>query len=96
MNANDKSQDVSIRFTLTLEDGSPITTQIEGDRFDYSPGEEQIMPALEEALEGAKKGEKRQFVLSPQRDPQLKLDVSRLAHILGHPGETLLLEVEVL
>ena len=54
------------------------------------------MPALEEALRGAAKGEKRQFTLSPNHDPNLKLDVTRLAQLLGHPGETLILNVEIL
>jgi hypothetical protein len=89
-------KDVSIRFTLTLENGDSATGNVSGDQFDYTPGLEQIMPALEEAMQDAVKGEKRRFVLSLSDDPDLKLDVTRLARILGHPGETLLLEVEVL
>ena len=89
-------KDVSIRFTLTLENGDSATGSISGDQFDYTPGLEQIMPALEEAMSDAVKGEKRRFVLSPSDDPDLKLDVTRLARTLGHPDETLLLEVEIL
>ena len=89
-------KDVSIRFTLTLENGDSATSSISGDQFDYTPGLEQIMPALEEAMHDAVKGEKRRFILSPSDDPSLKLDVTRLARILGHPGETLVLEVEIL
>jgi len=89
-------KDVSIRFTLKLESGDSATGNVHGDQFDYTPGLEQIMPALEEAMGNAVKGEKRRFVLSPSDDPNLKLDVTRLARILGHPGETLVLEVEVL
>ena len=89
-------KDVSIRFTLKLESGNSATGNVCGDRFDYTPGLEQIMPALEKALQGAVKGEKRKFILSPSDDPNLKLDVTRLARILGHPGETLFLEVEIL
>jgi len=87
---------VSIRYTLRLEDGTLLSSDIEGDRFDFTRGRVQIMPALEEALEDAAKGEKRRFTLSPVDDPDLKIDVSRLAQVLGHPGETLILEVEVL
>lgn len=89
-------KDVSIRFTLTLENGDSATSKVRGDQFDFTPGLEQIMPALEEAMHDAVKGEKRRFVLSPSDDPDLKLDVTRLARILGHPDETLLLEVEIL
>jgi len=89
-------KDVSIRFTLTLENGDSATSKVRGDLFDYTPGLDQIMPALEEAMHDAVKGEKRRFVLSPSDDPDLKLDVTRLARILGHPGETLILEVEIL
>ena len=96
MTVANKTKDVSIRFTLTLEDGASVTSNVQGDQFDYTPGHEQIMPALEQALRGAAKGEKRQFILSPTEDPSLKLDVSRLALLLGHPGETLILRVEIL
>lgn len=96
MNLTNETDDVSIRFTLTLEDGAPVTGNVDGDQFEYTPGHHQIMPALEEALQGAKKGEKKQFILSPEKDPSLKLDVSRLALLLGHPGETLILDVEIL
>jgi hypothetical protein len=91
-----ETKDVSIRFTLTLENGESATRNVRGDQFDYTPGLEQIMPALEEALDDAVKGEKRKFTLSPTDDPNLKLDVTRLARVLGHPGETLILEVEIL
>ena len=90
------ANDVSIRFTLTLEDGQPVTSNVGGDQFDYTPGQEQILPALEDALKGAEKGETKQFVLCPENDPGLKLDVTRLAHLLGHPGEKLILNVEIL
>ena len=91
-----KTEDVSIRFTLTLESGLSATKRVTGDQFDYTPGEGKIMPALEEALKGALKGEKRQLTLSSKDDPNLLLDVTRLARVLGHPGETMILEVEVL
>jgi hypothetical protein len=96
MNAVKKIEDVSIRFTLTLENGHSATGRVTGDRFDYTPGEGKVMPALEEALKGALKGAKKQLVLSAKDDPNLLLDVTRLARVLGHPGETMILEVEIL
>lgn len=88
--------DVSIRYTLTLGDGTLVSSNVGGDRFDYTPGQEQIMPVVEEALRGINKGEKKRIVLSPTHDAGLKLDVSRLAFLLGHPGEILVLDVEIL
>jgi hypothetical protein len=38
----------------------------------------------------------RRFILSPEHDPSLKLDVTRLAQVLGHPGERLILDVEIM
>jgi hypothetical protein len=96
MKLDKKTEDVSIRFTLTLENGLSATGRVTGDRFDYSPGEGNVMPVLEEALKGALKGEKRQLVLSAKVDPNLELDITRLARVLGHPGETMILEVEIL
>ena len=91
-----KTEDVSIRFTLTLENGLSATGRVTGDRFAYTPGEGEIMSALEAALKGALKGDKRQFTLSAEDDPDLRLDRTRLARVLGHPGETMILEVEIL
>jgi len=91
-----KTEDVSIRFTLTLENGLSATGRVTGDRFPYTPGEGQVMPVLEAALKGALKGEKRQLTFSAQDDHSLQLDVTRLARILGHPGEKMILEVEIL
>lgn len=96
MSAANETNDVSIRFTLRLNDGQSATGIDSGDRFDYKPGAGQIMPAIEEALCGALTGEKRRYVISPTHDPYLKLDATRLAQVLGHPGETLILEVEIL
>ena len=87
---------VSIRYTLTLEDGTLISSSAGGDCFDYEPDQQQIMPVVEEALRGTEKGEKKRIILSPVHDPGLKLDATRLAFLLGHPGEVLVLEVEIL
>ena len=90
-----KTEDVSIRFTLTLESGLSATKLVTGAQFDYTPGVCNIMPAREEAFKGAHKGEKRPLTLSAKDDPNLLLDVTRLARVLGHRGETMILELEV-
>lgn len=88
--------EVSIRYTLSLEDGTQVGGQIGGDVFNYTPGHEQIMPVLEEAMLGVAKGGRKQIILAPEHGRSLKLDVARLAHTLGHPGETLVLDIEIL
>ena len=88
--------DVSIRYTLTLEDGTLLSSNAGGDRFDYQPDQHQIIPVIEEALQGAVTGETKQIILSPVDDPDLKLGATRLAQLLGHSGETLILTVEIL
>lgn len=96
MNVANRTGDVSVRYTLTLEDGTLVSRKAGGDQLEYTPGAEQIFPAVEEALRGATKGEEKRIILSPVLDPGLKLDVSRLALLLGHPGKTLILTVEIL
>ncbi len=96
MDTTNKSEETSIRYTLTLEDGRLVSPTAGGNRFDYEHGAGQIFVALEDALRGMTAGEKRRFILSPAEDPDLKLNVTRLALSLGHPGETLILDVEVL
>lgn len=93
--SNDQDR-VSIRYTLSLEDGTQIGGQAGGDEFSYMPGEHEIMPALEKAMHGAVRGEKRRIVLTPEKGINLDLDFDRLSHMLGHPGETLVLDVEIL
>lgn len=96
MQAAKETPNVSIRYTLTLEDGTLLSHDAGGDRLDFTHGRGQILAAVEEALQGAVQGEKREIVLSPLDDPALNLGVSRLAQTLGHPGKTLLLRIEVL
>ena len=86
----------SIRYTLTLEDGTPVSPTPGGDRLDYEHGAGQVFVALEDALSGVAKGEKRRFILSPAEDPDLQLNVTPLALSLGHPGKTLILTAEIL
>ena len=90
------NDEVSIRYTLSLEDGTKVGGSAEGDPFHYTPGREQIMPLLEEAMRGAAKGHKQRIVLAPDEDRTLELDADRLAFVLGHEGETLILEIEIL
>jgi FKBP-type peptidyl-prolyl cis-trans isomerase 2 len=91
-----EASNVSIRYSLALEDGTPVSGDVLGHLFQYTPGECEIMPVLETALEGLRKGDKREILLSPTEDPGLELDVNRLAFVLGQSGRTLVLRIEVL
>ena len=73
-----------------------LCCNLAGDQFDYTPGLEEIMPTLELAMDGLVKGEKRRIVLDPEVDPDMKLSATRLAYLLGHEGEPLILNVEML
>lgn len=90
-----ETDNVSIRYTLTLEDGTLLSSNLDGTRLDYTRGQHEVIAALEEAMLGATPGEKRRIILSPVSDTDLKLDATRLALLLGHPGETLILTVEM-
>ncbi len=96
MDMTKNRKETSIRYTLTLEDGTLVSPTAGGDRLDYEDGAGQIFKALENALRGVAKGELKRFILSPAEDPSLKLNVTRLARSLGHPGATLILTVEML
>lgn len=87
---------VSIKYTLGLEDGTILCGNTDGERFDYTPGLEEIMPVLEVAMDGAVKGDKRRIVISPETDHRMELVATRLAYLLGHEGEPLVLNVEIL
>lgn len=96
MNQSEQNQAVSIRYTLTLEDGTLLSQHPGGSFLDYRRDQQEILPILEEALRGATRGDTRKLVLSPELDPDLRLVATRLALLLGHPGETLILTAEVL
>ena len=91
-----EAANVSIRYTLALEDGTLLSSSVGGDRLDYTRGQEQIIPAIEEALRGAAPGDKKRIVLSPVADPSLQLDATRLALLIGRAGETVVPTVEIL
>lgn len=88
--------EISIRYSLKLEDGTQVSGHEGGDVFNYTPGEEQILQVLEDAMRGMPRGGKRRIVLAPEQSSSLRLDVARLAFTVGHPNETLILEVEIL
>lgn len=57
---------VSIEYTLTLDDGTVADSNVGGDPLTYSHGKGQILPALEEKLEGMKTEDTQSVRLSAE------------------------------
>jgi FKBP-type peptidyl-prolyl cis-trans isomerase 2 len=57
---------VSIEYTLTLDDGETADTNVGGEALVYSQGQEEILPALEEALIGLEVGDTKKVVLTAE------------------------------
>ena len=58
---------VSLQYTLTLDTGEVIESNTEEEPVVYTHGSGELMPGLEERLEGMKKGEERTGVLPPEK-----------------------------
>jgi FKBP-type peptidyl-prolyl cis-trans isomerase SlyD len=56
---------ISIEYTLKLDDGSTADTNVGGDPLRYVQGEGQILPALENALDGLSVDDSREVTLPP-------------------------------
>jgi FKBP-type peptidyl-prolyl cis-trans isomerase SlyD len=57
---------VFVEYTLTLDNGTVVTTNVGTDPFVYIHGLEQIPPALERQLEGLQVEDRREITLSPE------------------------------
>jgi FKBP-type peptidyl-prolyl cis-trans isomerase 2 len=57
---------VSVEYTLTLDNGAVVTTNVGGPSFVYTHGEEQVPAALERQLEGLRVDDSREITLSPE------------------------------
>jgi FKBP-type peptidyl-prolyl cis-trans isomerase SlyD len=61
----EEGKQVSIEYTLKLDDGSTADSNVDGDPLTYEQGGGQILPALEKALAGMEVDETREVKLSP-------------------------------
>jgi FKBP-type peptidyl-prolyl cis-trans isomerase 2 len=52
-----EGSDVGIEYTLKLDDGTVADSNVDGDPLVYTQGNGQIIPALEQALEGLSVGD---------------------------------------
>ena len=61
-----KGKKVSLEYTVFLEDGTQIDTNIGDDPLVFVLGENQVFPALEMALMGLRVGDSKKIVLKPE------------------------------
>ncbi len=57
---------VSIEYTLLLEDGSVVESNVGEAPFEYTHGNSEIIPGLEQGLEGMEVGERRSIRVPPE------------------------------
>ena len=57
---------VSITYTLTLDSGDIIDSNVGGQPLSYTQGTEQLIFGLEQALEGKTAGERLQVIVQPE------------------------------
>lgn len=56
---------VGFEYTLSLEDGTVVESNVDGDAFTYTQGEGQILPALEAELVGLGVDDTKEVTLEP-------------------------------
>ena len=73
---------VSLEYTLTLDDQSVLESNVGKEPMTYTQGAHEIVPGLETAMEGMKKGERKHVVVTPTDgygpiDPQAIREVKK-------------------
>lgn len=63
----EKGSQVSIEYTLTLEDGTKVDTNVGGEPLVYEQGSGQIIPGLESELAGLKAGDSKKVTVAPEK-----------------------------
>lgn len=61
-----KGRKVDIQYTLTLDDGTTVQTNVDGPPLSYTAGEGQVIPGLEAALEGKSATDRVRVKISPE------------------------------
>ena len=57
---------VSLEYTLTLEDGTKVDSNVGGEPLNFQQGSQQIIPGLDAALIGMKTGESKTVTVPPE------------------------------
>ena len=96
-----QGRQVSVEYTLTLDDGTKADTNVGGEPLVFEQGAHQILPALEEALDGMKVSESRKVTLPPDKGygaviPELvqEVDLQMVPEEARKPGAELAAEDE--
>jgi FKBP-type peptidyl-prolyl cis-trans isomerase SlyD len=84
----EKGSVVAVDYTLHLGDGEVVDASTPGEPLTYLHGEGQIVPGLEDALEGCTTGDQKKVVVAPaegygERDPNGLQEVPREAFPAG-------------
>ncbi|MCL4122088.1 UNVERIFIED_CONTAM: hypothetical protein GTU68_010562 [Idotea baltica] len=58
---------ITLHFSLSLEDGSLVDSNFDGEPATYLFGDGSLLPGFEEALTGLKPGEEGKFSISPEK-----------------------------
>ena len=92
---------VGIEYTLTLEDGTALYTNVGGEALRVEQGSGEIIPGLDKALIGMEVGETRQVTVSPEEgygrvnpDAFGEVPLSELPEDAREPGTTLMAQDE--
>lgn len=62
----ENGKQVSIEYSVFLEDGTQVDTNVGQEPLTYQHGSQQLLPALEDALSGLKDGESKEVTLPPE------------------------------
>ena len=96
-----KGRHVSLEYTLTLDDGSTVDSNVGGEPLVFEQGAQQIPPGLEQALDGMKVSESRKVTLPPEQGygavmPELvqEVDIEMIPMEARHAGAQLAAEDE--
>lgn len=58
---------VTLHYTLTLEDGRVVDSTEGRDPLQYEHGDNRLLPAFESALEGLEAGDEKEITLAPEQ-----------------------------
>ena len=87
---------VAITYTLTLDNGETVDTNVGGEPLTYTQGEEQLIFGLEQALEGKQAGDSLKVSIPPEdgygaisEEALLEVPLSHLPDEAREPGAVL-------
>jgi FKBP-type peptidyl-prolyl cis-trans isomerase SlyD len=77
-----EGKNVSLEYTLTLDDKSVVESNVGKQRLTYTHGTRQIIPGLEKALEGLAVGDTKEVTVAPadgygEKDPEALQEVQK-------------------